>query len=59
MELPNNTELCKQVFLAQPRPHGIKYAKKHRVVETDMLKLQEFLRVAMTPMFIAACTLNS
>ena len=41
MELPNNTELCKQVLLAQPRPHRIKHAKKHRVVETDMLKLQE------------------
>ena len=42
MELPNNTELCKQVFLTQQRPHRFKYAKKHRVVETDMLKLQEF-----------------
>jgi hypothetical protein len=42
MELPNNTELCKQVFIAQPKPHRIKYAKKHRVVKADMLKLQEF-----------------
>ena len=42
MELPNDTELCEQVFLAQPKPHRIKYAEKHRVVETDMLKLQEF-----------------
>ena len=42
MELPNNVELCKQVFLAQPKPHCIKYAEKHRVVKNDMLKLQEF-----------------
>ena len=42
MELPNDTELCEQVFLAQPRPHRINYAEKHQVVETDMLKLQEF-----------------
>ena len=41
MELPNDVELCKQVFLAQPKPHRIKYAEKHRVVENDMLKLQE------------------
>ena len=42
MELPNHTELCEQVFLAQPKAHRIKYAEKHRIVETDMLKLQEF-----------------
>jgi hypothetical protein len=30
------------VFLAQLKTHRIKYAEKHRVVETDMLKLQEF-----------------
>jgi hypothetical protein len=42
MELPNNNELCKQEFLAQPKAHCIKYAEKHRVVETNMLKLQEF-----------------
>ena len=42
MELPNNIELCKQVFLAQPKAHRVKYAEKHRIVETDMLKLQEF-----------------
>ena len=42
MELPNDTELCEQGFLAQLRPHCIKYAEKHQVVETDMLKLQEF-----------------
>ena len=42
MELPNDDELCEQVFLAQPKAHCIKYSEKHRVVETDMLKLQEF-----------------
>ena len=42
MELPNNTELCKQVFLAQLKAHCIKYAEKHRAVENNMLKLQEF-----------------
>ncbi len=42
MELPNETELCEQVFLAQPKAHRVKYAEKHRIVETDMLKLQEF-----------------
>jgi hypothetical protein len=30
------------VFLAQPKAQRIKYAGKHRVVETNMLKLQEF-----------------
>ena len=59
MELPNDTELCEQVFLAQPKAHRIKYAEKHRIVKTDMLKLQEFLRAATMPMFIAACMLNS
>jgi hypothetical protein len=44
MELPNNTELCEQVLLAQPMPHCIKYAEKHQVVETDMLKLQELFK---------------
>ena len=42
MKLPNEAELCEQVFLAQPKAHCIKYAEKHRVIETDMLKLQEF-----------------
>jgi hypothetical protein len=42
MDLPNNEELCKQVFLVQLTAHRIKYAEKHRVVETNMLKLQEF-----------------
>ena len=42
MEIPNDSKLCKQVFLAQPKTHCIKYAEKLRVVETDMLKLQEF-----------------
>jgi hypothetical protein len=42
MELPNDVKLCEQVFLAQPKPHRIKYAEKHRVVKNDMLKLQEF-----------------
>jgi hypothetical protein len=42
MGLPNSVKLCKQAFLAQPKPHRIKYAEKHRVVENDMLKLQEF-----------------
>ena len=42
MELPNDTELCEQAFLAQPKSHHIKYAEKHRVVEIDMLKLQDF-----------------
>ena len=42
MELPNNAELCKQVFLAQTKSHLTKYAEKHRVVETEILKLQEF-----------------
>ena len=44
MELPNNNQLCEQVFLAQPKAHPIKYAEKHIVVETDMLKLQEFFK---------------
>ena len=42
MDLPNDTELCEQVFLAQPKAHRTKYAEKHWVVETDILKLQEF-----------------
>jgi hypothetical protein len=42
MELPVESELCEQVFLAQPKAHRIKYAEKHRVVETNTLKLQEF-----------------
>ena len=42
MDLPVESELCEQVFLAQPKAHQVKYAEKHRVVETDMLKLQEF-----------------
>jgi hypothetical protein len=42
MELPNYDELCEQVFLTQPKAHRIKYAEKHRVVENNMLKLQEF-----------------
>jgi hypothetical protein len=42
MELPNDAELCRQVFLAQLKPHCIKYPEKHRVVENDMFKLQEF-----------------
>ena len=44
MTLPNDVKLCKQVFLAQPKPHHIKYAEKHRVVENDKLKLQEFFK---------------
>ena len=42
IELPNIVELCEQVFLAQPKPHRIKYAEMHKVVENDMLKVQEF-----------------
>jgi len=42
MEIPNNAKLCEQVFLAQLKAHHIKYAKMHRVVETNILKLQEF-----------------
>jgi len=42
MDLPYDVELCKQVFLAQPKPHRIKYAEKHRVGENNMLKLQDF-----------------
>ncbi len=42
MELPNDTELCEKVFLAQPKAQRIKYMEKHCIVETDMLKLQEF-----------------
>jgi hypothetical protein len=42
MEMPNKAELGKQVFLTQPKAHHIKYVEKHRVVETDIFKLQEF-----------------
>jgi len=42
MEFPNDVKLCEQVFLAQPKPHHIKYAEKHRVVKNNILKLQEF-----------------
>jgi hypothetical protein len=42
MELPVKSKLCEQVFLSQPNTHHIKYMEEHRVVETDMLKLQEF-----------------
>ena len=41
MELPNNIELCTQVFLAQSKPHRIKYVEMHKVVKNHMLKLQE------------------
>jgi hypothetical protein len=41
MAMPSKAELCKQVFLAQPKPCCIKYAEKHRVFETDIIKLQE------------------
>ena len=44
MELPNDVKLCKQVFLAQPKPHCIKYVEKHRVVKNNMIKLQEFFK---------------
>ena len=42
IELPNDAELCEQVFLTQSKSHHIKSAEKHRVVESDILKLQEF-----------------
>ena len=42
MEMPNDAKLCKQVFLARRKAHHIKYVEKHRVVESDILKLQEF-----------------
>ena len=42
MDLPIEAEICEQVFLAQPKAHRTKYAEKHWVVETDILKLQEF-----------------
>ncbi len=29
MELPVESELCEQVFLAQPKAHHVKYAEKH------------------------------
>jgi len=44
MELPNDNKLCEQVFLAQPKAPRIKHAEKHRVVETNMLKHQEFFK---------------
>jgi len=54
MELPNNDELYKQVFFAQPKAHHIKYAEKHRVVKSDMLKLKSSLKAAMTLMCAVA-----
>jgi hypothetical protein len=54
MELPNEVELCEQVFLTQPKPHHIKYAEKHRVVENDMLKRQEFFEGCHALMCAAA-----
>ena len=29
LEIPNKAELCKQMFIARPKPHHDKYAKKH------------------------------
>ena len=45
LELPSNAGLQKQVVLAQPKAHQGKYDKMHCLVETDMLKLQEFFEV--------------
>ena len=42
MDLPNEAELCEQVILAQSKAHCTKYPEKHRVVMTDIIKLQEF-----------------
>jgi hypothetical protein len=42
LEIPSNAELCKQVFLAQPKTHQVKFVEKHSVVNDDILRLKEF-----------------
>ena len=56
LELPSNAELYEQVFLAQPIAHQGKYAEKHHVIETDMLKLREFFEGCQLLMFGMANT---
>jgi hypothetical protein len=54
----NDAELCEQVFLAQPKAHRGKYAKKHKVVENNMLTLQEYFR-AVTMWTFAVGDINA
>lgn len=42
--IPNSAELCEEAFMAQSNAHRGKHFKKHKVIETNTLKLQEFLR---------------
>jgi hypothetical protein len=42
LEITKNAELCKLVFLAQPNPTEASIPK-HKVMEKNILKLQEFL----------------
>ena len=44
MELPDNAKQCEKVFLAQPKAHHVKDTEKLRVVETNVIKLQEFFK---------------
>ena len=54
----NDAKLCEQVFLAQPKAHRGKYAKKHKVMENNMLKLQEYFW-AVTMWTFAVADINA
>lgn len=42
LELSSDTVLYKHMFFAQPKAPREKYAKKHCIIETDMLELHQF-----------------